>query len=144
MSITHFSSYGQQFDDGKVGEMGGSKEQMFTSIINMEELLKYVHEKAFEFSLENPVNAEQAQKICLKIRNEFQQSKNGLFRKCCEQVSIKLQTNFQLGEENIKSILMDEDLTKKSQTFKVAVTRYFADKKFFGAVAVFIKYLIDT
>ncbi len=31
---------------------------MFTSIINMEELLKYVHEKAFEFSLENPVNAE--------------------------------------------------------------------------------------
>jgi hypothetical protein len=43
----------------------------------------------------------------------------------------------------MKEILADKDILNKFPSFKVAITRYFADKKLFGTIAVFIRYLID-
>lgn len=36
MSLTHFSPYSQEFDDGKVGDISGSKDELFKTIIKME------------------------------------------------------------------------------------------------------------
>lgn len=47
--ITHFSHIPQEFDDGKVGDMARSKEEIFNSVINMPDLLKYIHD-SFEFT----------------------------------------------------------------------------------------------
>lgn len=41
----------------------------------------------------------------------------------------------------MKELLSDKDLMKKNKSFKEAMTKYMADKKFMGAVAVFLKYL---
>jgi len=43
----------------------------------------------------------------------------------------------------MKEILADKEILNKFPSFKVAITRYFADKKLFGTIAVFIRYLID-
>lgn len=49
----------------------------------------------------------------------------------------------ELNEDSIKTLLMDKDIIKKHASFKVALTRFYADKMFFGAIAVFIRYLIE-
>ena len=38
---------------------------------------------------------------------------------------------------------MDKTIMKKFSSFKQALTRYFADKKLFATIAVFIKYLVE-
>jgi len=43
MVISHFTSYAQEFDDGKMGEIENSKEELFKSVIKMEKILKLVH-----------------------------------------------------------------------------------------------------
>lgn len=48
-----------------------------------------------------------------------------------------------MSEDNIKELLSDADIMKKHPNFKTALTHYLADKKLFGAIAVFIKYLIE-
>jgi hypothetical protein len=53
-----------------VGDLGSSKEDLFKSILKMEELLNYVH-KVFDFKFENPENAKKTQRILQNILTEF-------------------------------------------------------------------------
>lgn len=40
-------------------------------------------------------------------------------------------------------MLLDKDITKKYKNYREGLTKYFADKKLFGALAVFLRYLFD-
>ena len=68
LSISHFSAYSQEFDDGKVGDLGGSKEDLFKNMIKLEDLLNYVH-KVFDFTFDNPENIKTTQYVLKNILN---------------------------------------------------------------------------
>ena len=39
--------------------------------------------------------------------------------------------------------MMDKELMEKKLSFRESITKYFADKKLFGIVSIFVKYLLE-
>ena len=137
MAVSYFSPYPQEFDDGKLGEVS-NKAELFHTLINMQKLLDYVSE-VFEFTIESDNPARTQYSITI-LKQELHQ-RSSLLAQHCEEVILELQPNTEMGEDNMKELMSDPDLMKKNKSFKEAMTKYMADKKFMGAVAMFLKYL---